>query len=1222
MSIPGAASPLFLATTEGAAPDFEIPRSLRFNYVDSAYLNRTPSSASNRKTWTWSGWVKCTDLVAQTFILAAGSSPYFQFYFSSTVLYIELSGAYLATAQVFRDPSAFYHFVLAFDTTQATAANRVKLYVNGSEVTTWTTDQRSSIAQNTDTAINSATQHNIGKQSVAAAYSNMMLAEVNFIDGQALAGTDFGETDSSGVWRPKEYAGSYGPAVDQSQTWSSGMKTTTTANTSYSTSGRTTTFPDSLAATNPFDADLTNFLYSQTGAAGTWLYVEFGTALANVTSIVFSTEYSCPGGVIKLNGTNVAVNQSNLGGGFVEASVTGTIPASLTEIAIQGNGGSARLKYLKINGKYLLDSGVSLSSNGYHLAFADNSNATAATLGKDTSGNANNFTPTNFSVAAGVNNDSFVDSPTNGTASSGGDPGGSIVGNYATLNPLEAGGYATTSNGNLNQVGGSTDYSGKRANFSMASGKWYWEVTITATNGYAPGPGIQATNVKNYESPVITRCSYYNSGHKFNGTLVSYGASFATNDVIGVAFDADAGSLTFYKNGASQGVAFSSLANGPYSPLTADYNGSGTSHNFGQRAFSNAAPAGYKSLNTANLPTPTIADSSTAMDVVRYNGNGSTQAISGMNMSPDLVWTKYRSGAIANLLYDTVRGVGPLKGLNSDQTRIEGACFDATGGSGYGYVSAFNSDGHTVVNGGQSASYVNYNGHSYISWVWNAGANSDKTYAITVANPGSGNKYYADSALQPTLTLAEGSTYKFDQSAATNSGHPLRFSTTSDGTHGGGSEYTTGVTTAGTPGSAGAFTQIVIAASAPTLYVYCTAHSGMGFQVNTSDTAGSTIPAGSISSAITNSAQTWSSNITTTGNSGSWWPSYPATYIFDANTSNYGHANGNGSVAAVVTLSFSPAVTCVSTVSFFGGLTGSGAGTISINGGTAFNLTTGSSATTKTTVAFSGSISSIVVTKTATGGEGLLCYGFEIDGVRLTDNTGWSFPASPSIASQVKASPENGFSIVSYDYPASGSFTVGHGLNSAPAVIIYKNRNRATSWFVYHSAATSKDQYMILNGNSGVASGSNFWGTSAPTNAVFGSTVDVTGISTDEAIAYCFTPVAGHSAMGKYTGNQNASGPFVYTGFKVSWLMVKRSDGGGSGYDWFIWDDQRDSFNAVTQDLRANDYAAETVTTRCDFLSNGFKIRGANLDFNASNGVYIWMAFASNPFASNGGLAR
>ena len=107
------------------------------------------------------------------------------------------------------------------------------------------------------------------------------------------------------------------------------------------------------------------------------------------------------------------------------------------------------------------------------------------------------------------------------------------------------------------------------------------------------------------------------------------------------------------------------------------------------------------------------------------------------------------------------------------------------------------------------------------------------TFAVTVANSGAGNRYYINGVLQQTLNLREGFTYKFDQSASSNSGHPFRFSTTSNGTHAGGSEYTTGVTTSGTPGNAGAYTQIVVAASAPTLYYYCSAHSLMGGQANT-----------------------------------------------------------------------------------------------------------------------------------------------------------------------------------------------------------------------------------------------------------------------------------------------------------------------------------------------------------------------------------------------------
>lgn len=108
-----------------------------------------------------------------------------------------------------------------------------------------------------------------------------------------------------------------------------------------------------------------------------------------------------------------------------------------------------------------------------------------------------------------------------------------------------------------------------------------------------------------------------------------------------------------------------------------------------------------------------------------------------------------------------------------------------------------------------------------------------QTFVVTVSNPGSGNKYFIDSVQQDTVNLTEGNTYRFDQSDSSNSGHPLRFSTTSNGTHGGGTQYTIGVTTNGTPGSAGAYTQITVASGAPTLYYYCTNHSGMGGQANT-----------------------------------------------------------------------------------------------------------------------------------------------------------------------------------------------------------------------------------------------------------------------------------------------------------------------------------------------------------------------------------------------------
>ena len=108
-----------------------------------------------------------------------------------------------------------------------------------------------------------------------------------------------------------------------------------------------------------------------------------------------------------------------------------------------------------------------------------------------------------------------------------------------------------------------------------------------------------------------------------------------------------------------------------------------------------------------------------------------------------------------------------------------------------------------------------------------------RTFTVTVVSTDSGNKYFIDGVQQATLELVEGATFRFDQSDSSNSGHPLRLSTTSGGTHSGGSEYTTNVTTNGTPGSSGAYTQIEVASDAPTLYYYCSIHSGMGGQANT-----------------------------------------------------------------------------------------------------------------------------------------------------------------------------------------------------------------------------------------------------------------------------------------------------------------------------------------------------------------------------------------------------
>ena len=183
-----------------------IDGSLKFDSASSNYLNRTPSSASNRKTWTWSGWVKKTGVGTQSFIFSCmPSGSYFQSYFSGDKLYLQANNPtfYVETTRVFRD-LGWYHIVIMLDTPRTDPTDRLKLYVNGEEAS-FGTDQRSSLTQNIDLRVNDTQSHSIGaQQPLQGVYANFNLSQVTFIDGQALGPSYFGFTDPlTNTWRPK-----------------------------------------------------------------------------------------------------------------------------------------------------------------------------------------------------------------------------------------------------------------------------------------------------------------------------------------------------------------------------------------------------------------------------------------------------------------------------------------------------------------------------------------------------------------------------------------------------------------------------------------------------------------------------------------------------------------------------------------------------------------------------------------------------------------------------------------------------------------------------------------------------------------------------------------------------------------------------------------------------------------------------------------------------------
>ena len=230
-----------------------------------------------------------------------------------------------------------------------------------------------------------------------------------------------------------------------------------------------------------------------------------------------------------------------------------------------------------------------------------------------------------------------------------------------------------------------------------------------------------------------------------------------------------------------------------------------------------------------------------------------------------------------------------------------------------------------------------------------------------------------------------------------------------------------------------------------------------------------------------------------------------------------------------------------------------------------------------------------------------------------------------SITSSVSANTTSGFSIVSWTGSGADA-TVGHGLNSAPTIYIVKNRTDVSDWRVGQVLTSSNNMtdgngyYMELNDTKASSNPGSAvtWGATptAPTSSVFtvGSNNSHNG-SGDNMIAYCFHSVKGFSKMGSYTGNGNADGTFIYTGFKPAFVMVKRTD---TSAHWRMFDNKREGYNVDNDALKANASDAETTTDFIDLLSNGFKLRSS--DSAVNSGTVIYMAFAENPLVGTNNI--
>nr|BAR23499.1 hypothetical protein [uncultured Mediterranean phage uvMED]BAR23550.1 hypothetical protein [uncultured Mediterranean phage uvMED] len=744
----------------GAAAAAGPIKSVRFSSGDSAYLNRTPSSEGNRRTWTWSAWIKLGKLSNWGSLFKAGAStsnPTTQLYLYSdgTLEYItydyQTTGK-LTTSQVFRDPSAWYHIVLALDTTNATADNRQRLYINGVEVTEF--GNRTNHAQNYQVYVNSTYAHEIGRTTNIGGSSQKFfdgyIADCFLIDGSQLDPTSFGAFDNNGVWQAAEYDGTFG---------TNGFHLLDFANEAtigHDSSGNENDFTaNNIATGNTFSTNLTpsSTAYPNTTLSNGGLSWSGSTSndTGTVSSLTIPTNkktyvevtHTTTGGgdpgpgvaqgpTVELGldsvkawwrgGTNGSISASTLGS--FSGTNTSWSNGDVLGIALDNtaNSGAGSITFYK-NGTQIHTGGSGWTSYT-DLRFEWQNNGSGTSSGTWNYGASSFSYPvsghTGLFEEAGANEDVLFDVPTNGTQSDTG-AGGEVSGNYCTLNPLDT--KLIHSNGNLDATASTSQtWVTGRGNMAMTSGKFYWEVTINSlstTSDTAVQLGIGALTAalpSNDGAADSNAYVYLNSnGQKMSGgSAASYGASYTTGDVIGVAFDADAGTLVFYKNGSSQGTAYSSLdSDKRYAPLVSlgrSSTSTSVSFNAGQRAWAYSAPSNHKPLCTALLPTPTIADGSTAFDAVTYTGNNSTQTISGLDFSSDFVWLKRRSGAAHHHLYDIVRGA--TKRLQSSTTNTEST---AVGG-----VTAFNSDGWTMGNDAD----INGSSNTFVGWTWDAGSST------------------------------------------------------------------------------------------------------------------------------------------------------------------------------------------------------------------------------------------------------------------------------------------------------------------------------------------------------------------------------------------------------------------------------------------------------------------------------------------------------------------
>jgi hypothetical protein len=1151
-----------------------LDQSLKFNDDDSQYLTRTPTSAGNRDVWTWSCWLKHTDQRAVSRTLFSVDNGSASNYYLSAELNTngELSlseytgSAYTyryAASPYYRDPSAWMNVVWAVDTTQGTAANRVKLYVNGVQVTDFRLETDPS--QNADTLMNSTNPHYIGCTAGQSSGSGApyrfydgYLAEINFIDGTQLTADSFGET-KDGIWIPKDTSGlTFGTngfhLTFKDDVVSEGFNTVT-----YKGNGGTqsisgvgfspglvwgqarsnavggelvdvvrgndkwiepyTTDAEATDSSRPdFDADGFTIGNSSGWNNGSYTYVTWcweagGTPTADNSAGAGATPTS----------NSVKIDGSNLG-----SALAGTIPA--TRLSANTSRGFSIVSYTGTGGTKTVGHGLgttpamvivkSRSASSFWKVWHKDLTSGNNVILNDTAAQAS------YNNRVGTNNTASVVEVIDGTSSV--DNVNDSGGTYVMYSFAEVSGYSKFGS-----------YSG-----SGSSGK--------AVTGLGFRPAFLM--VKRTDS-TSNWAMYDNTRSTTNPRRKNVWANLSDEEYDNSAYDID-----FDADG--------------FTLQTSDSQRNASSGEYIYMAFADTREAAFfKDVTTnGNHWTPVNLDYRDSVPDVPTNSfctaNPLHKRLDGtVTVSEGNLQISAGSG------YGGDNRFAGTTGVSSGKWYFEMLRTDATGLGNQTATGVFDAD--TALSSGAYSGNGTNSGAASNEW-----ALTDRGYACNTST-------YTN--LSGTIgTVAQN---KVVQVAVDMDNKKIWFGIDN--------------TFSGDPaaGSGEAFSNLPTTIL-PMLY---TAQSTQVFNFGQDSSF-----AGNKSTANANADGNGHGSFAYAPPSGYLAlcsQNLPDAAIIDG-TENFNTVlyTGNAGTQSITGVGFDPDFTWAknrASASYHHELYD----TVRGDNKRIFSSQTDAEAT--------GYLQFISDGFSLTSGGGINANSNNHVAWNWLAGTAFSNDASATgvgtIDSSGQVNTTAGFSIVSYTGNSStDGQTVAHGLSSAPEMVIIKNRSNARNWRTYHSALGAT-KYINLDETAAAATYGSFNDT-APTSTVFSTTDSdadrATNYNSDNYIAYCFHSVEGYSKVGSYVGNGSSDGPFVYTGMAVSWVMIKASSTTGN---WFIVDTVRDPFNPTDDRLYPNLSNAESDATALDSVSNGFKVRNSWSDMNTNGQTYIFLAFASQP---------